>query len=62
MSAAAAPPNKGKGPANPSHLMPTELIDRCIGSRLWIILKGARWVAAALVCTHGSVGIRALQQ
>lgn len=35
---------KGKsGPQanNPSQLLPSELIDRCIGSQIWVILKGA---------------------
>lgn len=36
---------KGKGggmaPNNPSQLLPSELIDRCIGSQIWVILKGA---------------------
>lgn len=34
---------KGKsGPQanNPSQLLPSELIDRCIGSQIWVILKG----------------------
>ena len=25
---------------NRSHLMPSELVDRCIGSRIWVIMKG----------------------
>lgn len=37
---------KGKGggmaPNNPSQLLPSELIDRCIGSQIWVILKGAQ--------------------
>lgn len=40
-AAAAAKPKGGPQANNPSHLMPTELIDRCIGSQIWIILKGA---------------------
>jgi hypothetical protein len=38
---------KGKGgAANPSQLLPSELIDRCIGSQIWVILKGMLQPAA----------------
>ncbi|MEW5307895.1 MAG: hypothetical protein WDW38_007734 [Sanguina aurantia] len=36
------------GAANPSHLLPTELIDRCIGSRLWVIMKGDKELVGTL--------------
>lgn len=39
---------KGKGGPqanNPSQLLPSELIDRCIGSQIWVILKGMPHVA-----------------
>lgn len=26
--------------ANPSTLLPLELVDKCIGSKLWVIMKG----------------------
>jgi U6 snRNA-associated Sm-like protein LSm5 len=41
---------KGKGPAapNPSHLLPSELIDRCIGSRIWVIMKGDKEIVGTL--------------
>ena len=29
---------------NPSTLLPLELVDKCIGSRIWIIMKGV-WIA-----------------
>jgi hypothetical protein len=54
MSAAAAKPKGPGGAANPSHLMPTELIDRCIGSQIWIILKGR--IALPGVDSAGSRG------
>lgn len=33
---------------NPSHLMPTELIDRCIGSKIWVIMKGDKELVGTL--------------
>lgn len=40
----------GGGPPhnNPSHLLPSELIDRCIGSRIWVIMKGDREIVGTL--------------
>ncbi|KAI3899716.1 hypothetical protein MKW92_022140 [Papaver armeniacum] len=28
--------------SNPSQLLPSELIDRCIGSKIWVIMKVTR--------------------
>lgn len=43
---------KGKGggmaPNNPSQLLPSELIDRCIGSQIWVILKGDKEIVGTL--------------
>eukprot|EP00877_Chromochloris_zofingiensis_P009357 jgi/Chrzof1/4675/Cz14g22120.t1 len=33
---------------NPSHLMPSELIDRCIGSKIWVIMKGDKEIVGTL--------------
>jgi len=33
---------------NPSHLMPSELIDRCIGSQIWVIMKGDKELVGTL--------------
>ncbi|CAJ0581857.1 unnamed protein product, partial [Mesorhabditis spiculigera] len=33
---------------NPSSLLPLELIDKCIGSRIWVIMKGDREVVGTL--------------
>ncbi|PNH06687.1 U6 snRNA-associated Sm-like protein LSm5 [Tetrabaena socialis] len=33
-------PKKGNYQGNPSQVLPSELIDRCIGSRMWVIMKG----------------------
>lgn len=38
----------GGGPVNPSHLLPSELIDRCIGSRIWVIMKGDKEIVGTL--------------
>jgi U6 snRNA-associated Sm-like protein LSm5 len=40
-------PKRGPG-ANPSHLLPSELIDRCIGSRIWVIMKGDKEIVGTL--------------
>uniref|UniRef100_A0AC34FK98 U6 snRNA-associated Sm-like protein LSm5 n=2 Tax=Panagrolaimus TaxID=55784 RepID=A0AC34FK98_9BILA len=34
---------------NPSTLMPLELVDKCIGSRIWVILKSEREIVGTLV-------------
>ena len=42
-------PKKGYQPqSNPSHLLPSELIDRCIGSRIWVIMKGDKEIVGTL--------------
>ncbi|KAH3765115.1 RNA binding protein [Pelomyxa schiedti] len=41
-SAAAPTTAPGVPDAAVSQLLPLELIDRCIGSRIWVILKGER--------------------
>lgn len=33
---------------NPSHLLPSELIDRCIGSKIWVIMKGDKELVGTL--------------
>lgn len=33
---------------NPSHLMPSELIDRCIGSKIWVVMKGDKELVGTL--------------
>ncbi|KIZ06653.1 hypothetical protein MNEG_1305 [Monoraphidium neglectum] len=39
---------RGPPAANPSHLLPSELIDRCIGSRIWVIMKGDKEIVGTL--------------
>ena len=33
-------PKKATLQGNPSHVMPSELIDKCINSKIWVIMKG----------------------
>jgi U6 snRNA-associated Sm-like protein LSm5 len=33
---------------NPSQLLPSELIDRCIGSKIWVIMKGDKELVGIL--------------
>ncbi|CAL9037041.1 unnamed protein product, partial [Musa banksii] len=33
---------------NPSQLLPAELIDRCIGSKIWVIMKGDKELVGTL--------------
>lgn len=33
---------------NPSHLLPSELIDRCIGSKIWVVMKGDKELVGTL--------------
>lgn len=41
-------PKKGNYQGNPSHLLPSELIDRCIGSRIWVVMKGDKEIIGTL--------------
>lgn len=41
-------PKKAAQHGNTSHLMPSELIDRCIGSRMWVIMKGDKEIVGTL--------------
>jgi len=41
-------PKKGTYQGNPSHLLPSELIDRCIGSKIWILMKGDKEIVGTL--------------
>eukprot|EP01024_Parvocaulis_polyphysoides_P006577 TRINITY_DN11788_c0_g1_i2.p1 TRINITY_DN11788_c0_g1~~TRINITY_DN11788_c0_g1_i2.p1 ORF type:complete len:112 (+),score=10.84 TRINITY_DN11788_c0_g1_i2:48-338(+) len=35
-------PKKGYQPGNPSTILPSELLDKCIGCKIWVIMKGER--------------------
>jgi U6 snRNA-associated Sm-like protein LSm5 len=41
-------PRKGVAQGNPSHLLPSELIDKCIGSRIWVLMKGDKELVGTL--------------
>lgn len=41
-------PKKGNYQGNTSHLLPSELIDRCIGSRMWVVMKGDKEIVGTL--------------
>eukprot|EP01023_Acetabularia_acetabulum_P000642 TRINITY_DN10263_c0_g1_i1.p4 TRINITY_DN10263_c0_g1~~TRINITY_DN10263_c0_g1_i1.p4 ORF type:complete len:106 (+),score=17.45 TRINITY_DN10263_c0_g1_i1:29-319(+) len=35
-------PKKGYQAGNPSVILPSELLDKCVGTRIWVIMKGER--------------------
>lgn len=41
-------PKKVQYGGNPSHLMPAELMDRCIGSPIWVLMKGDKELTGTL--------------
>ena len=41
-------PKKGAFSSNPSKILPSELIAKCIDSKLWIIMKGNKEVVGTL--------------
>lgn len=41
-------PKKASFQGNPSHLMPSELIDKCINSKIWVIMKGDKELQGTL--------------
>ena len=43
----AALPTKAMA-TNPSQLLPAELVDRCVGSRIWIIMKSDKEMVGTL--------------
>ncbi|RMZ53568.1 hypothetical protein APUTEX25_003390, partial [Auxenochlorella protothecoides] len=40
--------NRSNLGGNPSQLLPSELVDRCIGSRIWILLRGDKEIVGTL--------------
>jgi U6 snRNA-associated Sm-like protein LSm5 len=43
-----APKGKQAYQGNPSHLLPSELIDRCIGSKIWVLMRGDKEIVGTL--------------
>jgi U6 snRNA-associated Sm-like protein LSm5 len=41
-------PKKAAIQGNKSHLMPSELIDKCINSKIWVIMKGDKELVGTL--------------
>ena len=41
-------PKKANYQGNPSSILPAELMDRCIGSRIWIIMRGDKEIEGTL--------------
>lgn len=35
---------------NPSQILPSELIDRCVGSRVWVVMRGDKEIEGTLRC------------
>lgn len=35
---------------NPSQILPSELIDRCVGSRVWVVMRGDKEMEGTLRC------------
>jgi hypothetical protein len=36
------------GVPNPSQILPSELLDKCIGSKIWILMKGEKELVGTL--------------
>ena len=43
-----APKGKTAYQGNPSHLLPSELIDRCVGSKIWVLMRGDKEIVGTL--------------
>ena len=41
-------PKRSNFQSNPSHLLPSELVDRCVGSKIWILLRGDKEIVGTL--------------
>ena len=41
-------PKKQNLQNNPSQILPSELIDRCVGSRVWVIMRGDKELEGTL--------------
>lgn len=51
-------PKKTTYQGNPSHVMPSELIDKCINSKIWVIMKGDKeLVSPFLQSAHSLVSV-----
>ncbi|KAI3431746.1 hypothetical protein D9Q98_004788 [Chlorella vulgaris] len=41
-------PKKQNLHGNPSQILPSELIDRCVGSKVWVVLRGDKEIEGTL--------------
>jgi small nuclear ribonucleoprotein (snRNP)-like protein len=41
-------PRKGVPAGNTSLILPTELLDRCVGSRIWVLMKNDKELVGTL--------------
>ena len=41
-------PKRGSYQGNPSQILPSELIDRCVGSKIWVIMRGDKEIVGTL--------------
>ena len=46
-------PKRANYQGNPSQILPSELIDRCIGSKIWVIMRGDKELEGTLRCERG---------
>ena len=37
-----------QGADNPSHILPSDLLERCVGSQIWILMKGEKELVGTL--------------
>lgn len=41
-------PKKAAYSGNTSQILPSELVDRCVGSRIWVLMKGDKEIVGTL--------------
>jgi hypothetical protein len=52
-------PKRASYQGNPSQILPSELIDRCVGSKIWVIMRGDKEIVGTLRCARARTGGRA---
>jgi U6 snRNA-associated Sm-like protein LSm5 len=43
-------PKKQSYQGNPSQILPSELLDKCIGSKIWVLMRGEKEIIGTLRC------------
>ena len=41
-------PKKQSFQGNPSHILPSELLDKCVGSSIWVLMRGEKELVGTL--------------